>query len=166
MMVSPQCTTPAPWSNVIANPDFGCLLTESGGGYTWFGNSRENKLTVWSNDPTSDSPSEIVYLKDIDSELHWSPVSSLDQDVTRRIVHGQGFSIFRSEFRFSCRRNKTIWHVHAVRNSSNASKICTVNLIEDGREHDTELVSHSKYLPASARQNAYSANCSWCVAAE
>ncbi len=57
-------TTPLPWSNVIANKDFGFLTTESGGGYTWYGNSRENKLTPWSNDAVSDTPSEIIYLRD------------------------------------------------------------------------------------------------------
>src|SRR5262249_14874270 len=40
-------STPMPWSNVIANERFGCLVTEAGGGYTWFTNSRENKLTTW-----------------------------------------------------------------------------------------------------------------------
>ena len=97
MVVSSRNETPAPWSNVMANPHFGCLLTESGGGYTWFENSRENKLTAWSNDPTSDPTSEIVYLKDVDTELHWSPVSSLGRDLSRRVVHGQGFSIFTVE---------------------------------------------------------------------
>ena len=48
----------------IANPRFGFLVTESGGGYTWAGNSRENKLTSWSNDPITDPPSEIIYLRD------------------------------------------------------------------------------------------------------
>src|SRR5262249_44269123 len=46
--------SPAPWSNVVANPRFGTLITESGGGYTWADNSRQNKLTSWSNDPVTD----------------------------------------------------------------------------------------------------------------
>ncbi len=36
-------------------------------------------------------------------------------------------------------RNTTTWHVHAIRNSSEVSKICNVNLIEDGHEHHIEL---------------------------
>ena len=55
---------PAPWTNVLANPDFGCLVTEAGGGYTWAGNSQMNRLTPWSNDPVSDRPCEVVYLRD------------------------------------------------------------------------------------------------------
>ncbi len=86
--------TPTPWSNVIANPQFGTLVTERGGGFTWFGNSRENKLTGWSNDPVLDSPSEAIYVSDAASGVKWSPLLSLDEKAERRTVHGQGFSRF------------------------------------------------------------------------
>jgi len=49
----------APWVNVMANPQFGCLLSELGTGYSWWRNSREFKLTSWSNDPVLDPPSEM-----------------------------------------------------------------------------------------------------------
>ena len=52
--------TPAPWINVIANPSFGFQVSESGSGYTWSLNSRENQLTPWSNDPVSDPPGETI----------------------------------------------------------------------------------------------------------
>ena len=42
---------PAPWTNVLGNPGFGCLVTEAGLGYSWAGNSQMNRLTPWSNDP-------------------------------------------------------------------------------------------------------------------
>src|SRR5262249_48840554 len=51
---------PAPWINVVANPNFGFLVSESGGGYTWFGNSQANRLTPWTNDPVSDPPGEFL----------------------------------------------------------------------------------------------------------
>ena len=55
---------PAPWINVIANKNFGFLISESGAGQTWAGNSRENKITPWSNDPVSDIASEAIYIRD------------------------------------------------------------------------------------------------------
>ena len=58
---------PAPWTNVVANPRCGFLATESGGGYTWSGNSQANRLTPWNNDPVSDQPGEVVYLRDEES---------------------------------------------------------------------------------------------------
>src|SRR5437867_2818195 len=50
--------TPAPWINVVANPAFGFQVSESGSGYTWSVNRRENKLTPWSNDFVVDTPGE------------------------------------------------------------------------------------------------------------
>ncbi len=86
-------STPMPWSNVIANPVFGCLVTECGGGFTWAMNSRENKLTTWSNDPVSDPPSEQLYVKDCETLDVW-PVFGGRQavDTTRRCQHGNGWS--------------------------------------------------------------------------
>jgi cyclic beta-1,2-glucan synthetase len=87
-------TTPVPWSNVIANPNFGCLTTESGGGYTWCQNSRENKLTLWSNDPVQDSPSETLYLKE--GQKVWSPARSPIDDGGEYIAqHGFGYTTYR-----------------------------------------------------------------------
>src|SRR5262249_42881757 len=63
---------PAPWANVLANPNFGSVVTEAGGGYTWAINSQLNRLTPWSNDPVSDPPSEIVYLRDEETGEFWT----------------------------------------------------------------------------------------------
>jgi cellobiose phosphorylase len=65
--------TPAPWINVIANPHFGCLVSESGSGYTWFQNAHEYRLTPWSDDPVSDPNTEAFYVRDEDSGHFWSP---------------------------------------------------------------------------------------------
>ena len=59
-------STPAPWINVIANPAFGFQVAVEGSGYTWSVNSRENQLTPWSNDPVSDRPGEVLYVRDED----------------------------------------------------------------------------------------------------
>jgi cyclic beta-1,2-glucan synthetase len=72
--VQPSQLPPMPWSQVVANPEFGFLVTESGGGYTWFANSRENKLTTWANDPVADAPSEVLYLHDETTGETWLPL--------------------------------------------------------------------------------------------
>jgi cyclic beta-1,2-glucan synthetase len=88
--------TPAPWSNVIAhNSEFGFQVTESGGGYTWCSNSRENRLTPWSNDTVSDPPGEIVYLRDEETGETWTPTPlPIREAQTYTIRHGQGYSVF------------------------------------------------------------------------
>jgi len=65
--------TPLPWSNVLANEKFGCITTESGGGFSWAFNSHEYRLTPWDNDMVSDTPGEYLYIKDLDSNEIFSP---------------------------------------------------------------------------------------------
>ena len=88
--------TPAPWINVIANPAFGFQVSESGSGYTWSLNSRENQLTPWSNDPVSDPPGETIYVRDEDSGELWGPtVLPIREEAWPYIArHGQGYSRF------------------------------------------------------------------------
>jgi cyclic beta-1,2-glucan synthetase len=88
--------TPAPWINVIANPSFGFQVSESGSGYTWALNSRENQLTSWSNDPVSDPSGETLYIRDEDSGELWGPtVLPIREEAWPYIArHGQGYSRF------------------------------------------------------------------------
>ena len=87
--------TPAPWTNVIATAEFGCLVSESGMGTTWSKNSGENRLTPWRNDPVSDTPSEAIYVRDEDTGQIWSPTPlPARADAPYLIRHGAGYSIF------------------------------------------------------------------------
>jgi len=87
--------TPLPWSNVIANPDFGFLVTDTGMGSTWSVNSGENRLTPWQNDPVSDPPSEALYLRDEETGQVWTPTPLPARDDAPYLIrHGIGYSIF------------------------------------------------------------------------
>ena len=74
-ILGPGQSTPAPWINVIANSTFGFQTATEGSGYTWSANSRENQLTPWSNDPVSDPPGEVFYLRDDKTGDVWSPTA-------------------------------------------------------------------------------------------
>lgn len=87
--------TPLPWINVIANPKFGFQVSEVGAGYTWSQNSREYKLTPWSNDPIMDYSGEVLYLRDEESGESWSVAANPKRGKGSYTVrHGQGYSIF------------------------------------------------------------------------
>jgi len=94
--LAPGQSTPAPWVNVIANPRFGCVVSESGGGYSWAENSGENRLTPWRNDPVSDEPGEALYLRDEETAAVWSPTPlPAPGPGSYQIRHGAGYTIFR-----------------------------------------------------------------------
>jgi cellobiose phosphorylase len=90
--------TPSPWINVVSNGKFGFHVSESGSGLTWAENSRENKLTPWSNDPVSDTPGEVVYLRDDDNGDIWTVTPLPIREVEGYVVkHGLGYSEFNHD---------------------------------------------------------------------
>ncbi|HEX3928672.1 MAG TPA: glucoamylase family protein [Gemmatimonadales bacterium] len=96
MVLRDETWTPAPWVNVIANADFGCLVSESGTGATWSVNSQENQLTNWSNDPVSNPPSDTFYLRDDTTGEVWSatPLPIREPGGEYTVRHGHGYSRF------------------------------------------------------------------------
>ncbi len=85
--------TPLPWSNVLANPEGGALVTESGLGYSWAVNSQQNKLTPWSNDPVTDASGQIIYLQDDESGALWTPTPlPLCEAEPYVVYHGAGYT--------------------------------------------------------------------------
>ena len=91
--LAPGRETPMPWANVLANGKLGCILTERGGGWTWFENSRQQKLTPYMGDMVTDPSGEALYLRDEQTGEYWSvapgPVRAYEP---YRVEHGQGFT--------------------------------------------------------------------------
>jgi cyclic beta-1,2-glucan synthetase len=92
-------STPAPWINVVANRHFGFQVAVEGGGYTWSLNSRANQLTQWSNDPVTDRPGEVLYVRDEETGDLWGPTAAPVRDdiAPYDVRHGQGYSRFQHE---------------------------------------------------------------------
>ncbi|HEY8665243.1 MAG TPA: protein ndvB, partial [Tepidisphaeraceae bacterium] len=89
---------PAPWVNVIANPQFGTVVSEAGSAYTWAENCHEFRLTPWHNDPVSDVCGEALYLRDEETGRFWSPSPSPARGaMPYTIRHGFGYTIFEYE---------------------------------------------------------------------
>ncbi len=92
---SPEQVTPAPWVNVIANPDFGTVVSESGPSYTWSTNAHEFRLTPWNIDPVSDSSGEAFYIRDEETGHYWSPTPLPARGSGAYASrHGFGYSVF------------------------------------------------------------------------
>ena len=87
--------TPAPWINVLANPNFGTIVSESGQSYTWVENAHEFRLTPWNNDPVTDLSGEVFYIRDDESGKFWSPTPLQCRSKLPYITrHGFGYSVF------------------------------------------------------------------------
>ena len=91
--------TPLPCVNVLANERFGAVVGATGAAWTWSGNSRENRLTPFGNDPVSEFSGEAVYLRDEDTGDAWGAMpgplpraADGGRWVTR---HGAGFTRYQ-----------------------------------------------------------------------
>jgi cellobiose phosphorylase len=90
--------TPAPWVNVLANADFGTVISESGSACTWSENAHEFRLTPWHNDPVSDGSGEACFLRDEETGSVWSPTPLPRRGAGAYVTrHGFGYSVFEHE---------------------------------------------------------------------
>ena len=93
--LEPGRTTPAPWVNVMANAQFGTVVSENGTAYTWAENAHEFRLSPWHNDPVTDASGEAIYMRDEDSGRVWSPSPGPAPGTGGYVCrHGFGYSVF------------------------------------------------------------------------
>ena len=105
LLLPPIQYPPAPWANVVANPSFGFLVTERGGGCTWAGNSQTNRLTPWSNDPAfrparrDRLPARRRHGRVLDADAapgrRGGPSGDAWIPTTYTAHHGQGYTVFK-----------------------------------------------------------------------
>ncbi len=89
---------PMPWSHIMANENFGTLVTDGMGGYTWDKNSRLNRITAWSNSPILDIPSEVIYIKDDETKRAWSlGLSPMPDNNDYYVTYGFGYAKYEHE---------------------------------------------------------------------
>ena len=84
---------PTVWSNILANEKFGTVVTENMGGYTWYKNSRLNRLTAWHNDAFLDTPSEVIFMQDKKNGKTWSlGLNPMPDEYNYNVIHGFGYT--------------------------------------------------------------------------
>ena len=96
IITTPGKRTPAPWINVLANENFGTIVSESGQSYSWLENAHEFRLTPWNNDPVCDLSGEAFFIRDEENGRCWSPTPLPSRSKSPYVTkHGFGYSIFQ-----------------------------------------------------------------------
>jgi len=149
--IDPQRQPSRPWVQVLANPDFGCQISEVGGGYTWAGNSRMHQITEWSNDPLTDPASEHLLLHDLDSGAVHRLGRTLGTHGQRDIEYGAGMARMRQ--RIDELDVELVWCVDTER----AVKQVQVSITDRrGRARRLRLVAMAEWFMGSARRERIS----------
>ena len=152
--LAPDTTTPAPWINVMANPAFGTLVSESGFGFTWSGNSQQNRLTPWTNDPVSNPPPEAIYIRDDQSGARWTPTASpIRERDAYRARHGQGYTVFEHNSH-AIAQELTVFVPVTEKGGGDPVKICRLRLRnESSRRRQLSVTYFAEWTLGSARED-------------
>ncbi len=95
LIINKENRLPTVWSHIIANQNFGSLLTDSMGGFTWSQNSRLNRISSWSNNQVLDIPSEVIYLQEQESLKTWSlGLNPMPDNKDYKVTYGFGYGIY------------------------------------------------------------------------
>ena len=89
--VNKENRLPSVWCNILANEKFGTVITENMGGYTWFKNSRLNRVTAWNNNPSLDVPSEIIYMKEENGKAWSLGLNPMPDKRNYNVIYGFGY---------------------------------------------------------------------------
>ncbi|MBI2841907.1 MAG: glycosyl transferase family 36 [Armatimonadetes bacterium] len=93
--------TPAPWVNYISNGRYTGLVTNAGGGFSYWVDPRDSRITRWRyNSLPWDRPGRYVYIREIDGDywsLSWQPTPKEFDFYECR--HGMGYTRIQTERR-------------------------------------------------------------------
>ena len=135
-----------PWVNLLANPNFGCVISEMGPAFCWARNSRLHQITAWSNDPLRDTPSEWLLLHDLAHKRVWPLGRALQDAGPREVEHGIGFTRMRQ--RIDGLQVTLCWCV----DEQSALRQLTVDLeVMDGRPRQLRLVALAEWTLGGSR---------------
>ncbi|MBX3111687.1 MAG: hypothetical protein KF857_06725 [Fimbriimonadaceae bacterium] len=87
--------TPRPWVNVLANEEYGLVVSQMGGGFSWVGNCQLFRLTRWEQDMAVENYGRFVYLAEPSESRVWGTTFAPEKVSGHdRVTHGLGKSVF------------------------------------------------------------------------
>ncbi|MEI7656453.1 MAG: glycosyl transferase family 36 [Phycisphaerae bacterium] len=124
--------TPMPWVNVICTGRYGLVVSQNGGGFSWFDDAQHNVLTRWEMDLVRDCHGKFLYLADLDDGDLWSlsPQPCMKPYDQFSCVHEVGATTFEARRRgiettwgltVATDRHAEVWRVR-IRNTGTASR--------------------------------------------
>ncbi|PIS30272.1 MAG: glycosyl transferase family 36 [Candidatus Marinimicrobia bacterium CG08_land_8_20_14_0_20_45_22] len=94
--------TPAPWVNYISNGKYSGLISHTGGGYSFWGSPKDNRILRWRyNSLPMDRPGRYVILRDAETGEYWSPTwqPTMTQLDSYECRHGLYYTKITSQYK-------------------------------------------------------------------
>lgn len=93
--------TPAPWANYLGSPEYGAVISNNAGGYSFAKSGANGRILryVFNN---FDQPGRYIYIRDNDSRDFWSaswqPVGKDLEEYKSRCHHGTGYTRMEADY--------------------------------------------------------------------
>lgn len=93
--------TPAPWANYLGDPNYGAIITNNAGGYSFEKSGANGRILRYVFN-CFDEPGRYIYLRDNESKDYWSaswgPVHKDLKKYKTKCHHGLGYSTFKTDY--------------------------------------------------------------------
>jgi N,N'-diacetylchitobiose phosphorylase len=93
--------TPAPWANYLGSPEYGAIISNNAGGYSFVKSGASGRIIRYIFNQ-EDKPGRYVYLRDDDTKDYWSaswqPVGKPLGEYQSQCHHGIGYTKIKSQY--------------------------------------------------------------------
>lgn len=136
--------TPRSWSNYLGSTEYGAIITNNAGGYSFYKSGGQGRFTrMRFNSIPMDQPGRYLYLRDKQTADYWSaswqPVGKPLDSYKSVCRHGSAYTIIESEYaevktetRYFVPLNKNfeIWHLKVTNNSEKVRELSMFSFVE------------------------------------
>ena len=158
--------TPKPWVNVISNGLYGTVISQTGGGFSWYEHSEFNRLNRWHQDLIQDNWGKYIYVKNNKTGDVWSPTFlPVKKELSEfECIHGIGYTKFISVFKeikteltlvVPFDESLEIWDLKVINNSKEEIDLSFYTYFEwclgSSADHHREF--HKTFLQTSFDEN-------------
>ena len=154
--------TPAPWVNYLGSPEYGAIVSNNAGGYSFAKSGANGRLLRYVFNQF-DEPGRYIYIRDNGSKDYWSaswqPVGKDLNEYKSECHHGTAYtkmmadySGIHSEVRYFVPLNKTyeVWNLSVTNNSDKARSLNITGYAEftnnSNYEQDQVNLQYSQYI--------------------
>lgn len=151
--------TPAPWANYLGSPEYGAIISNNGGGYSFVKSGANGRISRYHFNQ-DDKPGRYVYLRDEDDNDYWSaswqpvgkPLGAGFDQYQSQCCHGTAYTTIKAQYKgissellYYVPLNKTheVWHLKVKNTDDKPRKLSTFGYVEftNDSNYEQDLVN-------------------------
>lgn len=143
--------TPAPWANYLGSPEYGAIISNNAGGYSFVESGANGRHVRYRFNTGISVPGRYIYIRDNETADYWSaswqPVGKPLDEYKSECRHGTAYTTMtadyadiRSEVTYYVPRGCTyeVWSAKITNNSEKRRKLSTFGFVEFTNENNYE----------------------------